>query len=163
MAIQVDINILKDFLEKLKGDIQSSLDSSGVNASGNLRNSLRVEVGAISGKLVGARYAGAVEVGRKPTVAGGNGTLKDAIRQWIDDKGINPIDITKDSLAYVIARSIHKKGTLLHQDGVTDHYGRSKPSMVINGVIEDGRLENLSRAVAASILSQITNNLKFAA
>jgi hypothetical protein len=161
MAIQADINILKEFLDKLKADIQSSLDASGVNASGNLRDSLRVEVGAISGKLVGARYAGAIEVGRKPTVAGGNGTLREQIRRWIDDKGINPIDITKDSLAYVIARKIHKEGTMLHR-GI-DHYGRSKPSMVINGVIEDGRLENLSRAVAASILSQITNNLKFAA
>lgn len=70
-----------------------------------------------------------VENGRGPTTGGGDGAVKRAIKTWITWKGINPSDIlvkmaakngkavkplpfpkALESLSYIIARSIHRKG-----------------------------------------------------
>ena len=88
------------------------------NASGNLEKTLNFEVENGVLKVYANRYIGSLIFGRKPTTNSGNGVLKEKIRQWIDDKGIVPKDnISKDSLAFVIARSIHKNGTLLYPQG----------------------------------------------
>ncbi len=44
-------------------------------------------------------------------------SLQDIIREWIDAKAITPQGITKNSLAFLIARKIHNEGTLLFQRG----------------------------------------------
>jgi hypothetical protein len=68
-------------------------------------------------KLWGASYFFFQEYGRGPSSSGsgkGQGpSLRVRIRHWIDEKRIQPIDITKDSLAYIISRKIHEEGTLL--------------------------------------------------
>jgi hypothetical protein len=44
-------------------------------------------------------------------VEANNPTLRQIIRKWIDDKGIIPKGkISKDSLAFLISRKIHKEG-----------------------------------------------------
>ena len=127
MALEREIVVFRQFAEKLVQDIGQSIDSSGVSASGNLKDSLRFEVGPNRLTVFAAPYAKAVEVGRGPSQKAG-GDLRGAIRKWIDDKGIIPDGITKDSLAFLITRKIHKEGTALFNG--TDFYGRSKPSQV---------------------------------
>lgn len=93
-------------------------NSSVANASGNLEKTLNYEVENGVLKVYANQYIGAIIFGRKPTTNSGNGILKVKIRQWIDDKGIVPKDnITKDTLAFLITRKIHKEGTSLYPQG----------------------------------------------
>jgi hypothetical protein len=157
MAIVIDTDILQSFAARFIQDLRESMDSSGVTASGNFNRSLTADITANSVTVLGARYAGAIELGRKPTSGGGNGELRKAIRSWIDDKGINPADISKDSLAFIITRKIHREGTKLYRG--TDSYGRTKPSRVITGVIEDGRIEKLAQSVVLDVISQFRTEI----
>jgi hypothetical protein len=157
MAIVIDTDILQSFAARFIQDLRESMDSSGVTASGNFNRSLTADITANSVTVLGARYAGAIELGRKPTSGGGNGELRKAIRSWIDDKGINPADISKDSLAFIITRKIHREGTKLYRG--TDSYGRTKPSRVITGVIEDGRIEKLAKSVVLDVISQFRTEI----
>jgi len=92
--------------------------SSVANASGNLEKTLNYEVENGVLKVYANKYIGALIFGRKPTTNSGNGTLKLKIRQWIDDKGIVPKDnISKDSLAFLITRKIHREGNSLYPNG----------------------------------------------
>ena len=156
MAIEREIIVFRQFAEKLVKDIGQSIDSSGVSASGNLKDSLDFRIQPNRLTVFAAPYAKAVEVGRGPSQKAG-GDLRGAIRKWIDDKGIIPDGITKDSLAFLITRKIHNDGTRLFRsdkDG-PDAYGRSKPSQVIEGVVQDGRLRGLREDLIKTYVSQI--------
>lgn len=94
-----------------------------VNASGRLTASLRVEVSQTATGyqllLYAASYALALEYGRKP----GKFPSISAIRLWIDSRGIVPAPdakgraVSKDSLAFLIARKIANSGTTIYQQG----------------------------------------------
>lgn len=157
MAIVIDTDILQSFAARFIQDLRESMDSSGVTASGNFNKTLKATIRPNTVVVEGERYAGAIELGRKPTSGGGNGELRKAIRSWIDDKGISPADISKDSLAYIITRKIHREGTKLYRG--TDSYGRTKPSRVITGVIEDGRIDKLAQSVVLDVVSQFRSEI----
>jgi hypothetical protein len=154
-----DPDIIRSFAEKYITDIRQSMDSSGVTASGNFNRSLTYTQTDKELIIEGAAYAGAIEFGRKPSSGGGgSGVLKELIRKWIDDKGITPTgNISKDSLAYLIARKIHQQGTAIFSG--TDHYGRSKPSKVIDGIRTDGRIEKLGKDLALNIITEIKTQI----
>jgi hypothetical protein len=154
--MKFDEEIFSEFGEAIVADLRQSIDASGIRASGNLQNSLRYELSDNAFTLFGAHYAFTAEFGRGPSQTSG-GDLRAQIRKWIDEKPIIPDGITKDSLAFVITRSIHNKGTLLHQ-GV-DHYGRTKPTDILNGVINDGRVNQLQEDLTTSIVKAIRNTL----
>jgi hypothetical protein len=113
-----DVN---DIIDKWLSDVQKDLilnyDKLGLRASGKWANSLegfqeksqtKFRIG-----VLGENYTFFLENGRGKTKAtsAGSPTLREIIREWIDIKGITPYgDISKDSLAYLIARKIHEKG-----------------------------------------------------
>ena len=156
--MKFDEEIFSEFGEAIVADLRQSIDASGIRASGNLQNSLRYEVSDNSFTLFGASYAFTAEFGRGPSQTSG-GDLRAEIRKWIDLKGIIPDGITKDSLAFVITRSIHNKGTRLFDGSRPDFYGRTKPSEVLNGVINDGRINKLQEDLTTSIVKAIRNTL----
>ena len=93
--------------EQLVNDIQTKLIQrrgangtfeSVVNASGKLAKSIRFEVtnGTVL-SIYGNDYIQFLENGRRP----GKRPPTSVIRQWIDDKGIIPDGISKDSLAFL--------------------------------------------------------------
>lgn len=109
--------IVDTWLGDAKKDLVKNYDKLGLRASGEWANSLeefvQLSESRINIGILGERYTGALESGRKPTSAkqAGNPTLRELIRIWIDDKGIVPQGkISKDSLAFLIARKIHEKG-----------------------------------------------------
>jgi len=155
--IQFDPEILKSFADKTVFDIRQSMDVSGVTASGKFNRSLESTVSSNEVVITGLKYAGAIESGRKPS-SGGTGILRALIRSWIDDKGIVPTGgISKDSLAYLITRKIHQDGTRLYRG--TDYYGRSKPSRVIEGVVKDGRIEQLGSELMLNFVKQVKSEI----
>jgi hypothetical protein len=112
----------KELLEKIGksfvSDLKKNQKERGLFASGFSANSLRIEQNEFSLKVFGAGYFEFQEYGRGPTknFASNSPTLKERIRVWIDQKPLNPIDISKDSLAFIISRKIHKEGTLLFKN-----------------------------------------------
>ena len=164
-VVGIDAKVVQDFAEKLKTDLTTSVNASGVTASGNLAKSFRYDLQPDRLRVYAAGYYSAIEIGRKPTVNGGQGVLRAIIRRWIDQKGITPKPddkgrvISKDSLAYLITRKIHKKGTLLESEK-KDYYGRPRPTGIITGVINDGRLNSLKKQLITSFVFQIKQDLK---
>ena len=123
----------------------------GLKASGNFERTLHHETTDNELVIKGQLYVGAMVFGRKPTTKGTEpGELKAIIRKWIDDKGISPYAdkngkaVSKDSLAFIITRSIHNKGTLLYQ-------GKSK---------NDGRLllDTFTKESVNTLMGQISRN-----
>lgn len=101
--------------EKLRLDLIEAYNRKGMKASGawedNLENVSRENVG----ELKGLKYTQQLEAGRPPTTSStaGQPRLSEIIEQWIVDKGISARiegDISIKSLAFVIARKIHREG-----------------------------------------------------
>lgn len=106
-------------LTQAAAEIQSSMDSAGVNASGRTRASIRVrEIDGGTLQLVGGGQNAApvptLEVGR----AGGNVPkgFSEILLQWSRDKGLNfETESRRKSFAYLLARKIAREGTQRHK------------------------------------------------
>jgi hypothetical protein len=145
MSLSLDKKTIEDFDKKLISDLRNSLDAAGTTASGKTKASLKSDITLNSYKLFGRPFIFGLEYGRKPTSGGGNGSLKGIILEWINLKGIIPKDkISKETLAFLIARKIHREGDLLHRTG-KNFRGMDKPTGIINDVINDGRIKELSK------------------
>lgn len=109
-------------LELFRDSMKDQLSSKNINASGKLDDSVTDVIitsdGFVSGSVRALSYWYYTNYGRGPTVRGssGKGVVREKVRQWIDDKGIVPRDaangrkVTKDELAFLIARKIHREG-----------------------------------------------------
>ena len=157
MAFQLDIELINRFGKKLIEDTKQSLDANGSTASGKTKESLRSELTPTSFKFYGRAFINTLEVGRRPTSADGDGSLKKAIRQWIDDKGIIANGISRDSLAFLIARKIHREGDLLFNGA--NFQGKTKPTQIIYGVINDGRLNQLKQSLLFNVVTQVKKEI----
>jgi len=109
------IEQLEAWVAERKKALVSSYHSHGLKASGNWEEELTSDVKQVGNKISvsidGARYTEQMVRGRGASRPGGDGTLESIIREWIDDKGIQPKgDISKDTLAFLITRKIHRDG-----------------------------------------------------
>lgn len=108
---------LQEYFTRQGLDIQNSLRASmkqfNRNASGKTSESIQFEVvenrDGVMFQVVANKNIRALQDGRGPTVKDGPGSLKNAIRQWIRDKGIKS-DLPEDTLVYLITRKIHREG-----------------------------------------------------
>jgi hypothetical protein len=103
--------------EMMATEVIVQYDKAGLRASGRFAEEIDQKVTDLGDvmklQVTGVDYSYFLEKGRKPTQTStaGNPTVKQMIRQWIDDKNITPRDgISKDSLAYLISRKIHEQG-----------------------------------------------------
>lgn len=100
---------LSQEFESLKADLIQAYDRKGMRASGDFANSLEVVVDGFNAKLFGNDYAQQLETGR----SAGKFPPINAILKWIDDKNISARlngEITKNQLAFLIARKIAREG-----------------------------------------------------
>lgn len=106
MTIKQSLDILgKEFVKQL----QINLKNEGKYATGDLINSIGYQVVETANgwelEITSLDYLTYVDEGRKP----GKMPPTKPIRKWIDDKKISVIG-SKDSAAFLIARSIGEKG-----------------------------------------------------
>ena len=121
-----------------------------MKASGQFEEGLKVEMGLDSVKLVGNKYAEQLEYGRRS----GKFPPIEAIKQWINDKGIiNNIkgNITISSLAFLIARKISKQGWNRKGYGGVD---------LISNVVTDKRIQSIIDKVGAELTLTLVNRLE---
>ena len=145
MSLSLDKKTLEEFDKKLIQDLRDSLEAAGTTATGKTKESLNSKITLNSYKLFGRAFIYGLEYGRKKSKNDNGNVLKDIILQWIKDKPVIPRDgISKESLAFLITRKIHKKGDLLNSRG-SNFRGMNKPTGIINSVINDGRIKELSK------------------
>lgn len=120
---------IEKLLEGIRKDIVKDQAVKRIKSSGASADSMDVFMSPSSGRLVGFQYIGAQVHGRRP---GAFPPIED-IRAWIDREGIEPQDISKDSLAFLIARKIARKGT--------DIYLGKRPGLDLDGIIQRRREE----------------------
>jgi hypothetical protein len=108
---------LEKWTEERKAALINSYNQEGLKASGNWERELESEVKQEGSKIYvrinGTKYTEQLIRGRRATstMTAGNPTLQEVIRQWIDDKGIQPNgNISKDSLSWAISKKIHRDG-----------------------------------------------------
>jgi len=145
--------ILKTELDKLSADLTKRYEELGMRASGKWDKEKTVEVSekgsVISGKIEGLEYTGALEGGRSPTTKKGKGDLRPAIEQWIKDKGISS-EIPVKSLAYLIARKIHKDGWRRQEHGGVE---------LISSVVTTERIDSIVNQVGIINIDVIVSGL----
>lgn len=132
--------ILSSEFEALKKDLITAYDSKGMRASGKFAESLEVKVKGLNAQLWGEDYAQQLETGR----SAGRFPPIDAIKKWINDKGIaNRIqgEITVSALAFLIARKIAQQGWK------RENYGGVE---LISEVITDERIQKIINEVGAA-------------
>jgi len=107
--------LIESFGNKLTKELKDSIPI----ASGKSSDSVNIEFTREKDRLTGFKIKGeesveALRYGRRKTPNGasaGDPTLRTAILGWIKSKGIRPDgNMTLNSLAYLIARKIHKIG-----------------------------------------------------
>lgn len=136
--------------EKLKADLIIAYDAKGMRASGKFAESLEVIiVNENKAQLWGEDYSQQLETGRRA----GRFPPISAIEQWIRDKGIaNRIqgEISISSLAFLIARKIHREGWKREEYGGVE---------LISSVITDARIQKIIDEVGAEYALKYTTEI----
>lgn len=156
--IESDI-VLKEEFESLKRDIITLYRSKGMLASGNFERQARVEIKSTEATttaiLHGSSYAEQLQDGRGKTTGGkGTGpTVFDKIKEWIEVKGIKPIEkkMSISSLAFLITRKIHQEGWKREKHGGVE---------LISSVITEERIQKIISRLALVNIAKITSDIK---
>ena len=124
-------------------NMRESLFSKGISSSGGLAASMKPIVTTEKGKATTlsieiAAYAQFVEEGRRK---GAKQPPSQAIKEWILSKGITkPQKYSLDSFAFVIARSISRKGIKPRpfiQPTIKETLENKGYEMILNGILDD--------------------------
>ena len=112
-------------LEIIRKRIIDDQSAKKIKSSGASAQSLQIQEINRGGQLVGDDYFQQQIAGRRP----GKFPPIKAILSWIDEKGLNPVGISKRSLAYVISRKIAQSGT--------DIFRKKRPALDVVGIVND--------------------------
>ena len=154
-----DIGLLvRDIANKIIKDLQRNIREKAptsfgpMNNTGEAANSLRWKID--NGNLViystmakSFNHIMTLETGRKP----GKMPPTEPIFQWVQQRGINPSDISQESLAYLIARKIGREGTQVYQD----YTAKGKGTGIILDVV--GNREYIQETVVKPISSKLAD------
>lgn len=148
MVVDV-LSILQSYGNSTVEQIRSNLSTSGTNATGKTSRSLRYEVivegNSTTLKIVGKPFFKVVETGRKatPQYDKPSEDFVASIREWAQAKGI-------PGAAYAIAKSIHQKGTKLHQSGGRDD--------IFSNVVNDDLVSRISKDILDKFAAEYLRN-----
>lgn len=156
MEAQTNDEIIREEIELLLEDIRKAYYASGKKVSGQFLEGLEAEYSKNSATIKGYVYmAGRGKTKNKGKA--GEPTLKEQIEKWIVQKGIIIEEgLTVSSLAYLIARKIHREGTK-----------REGWYKIYEEVITPARIDQIRQRVATfnvnRIITEITAELEILA
>lgn len=105
---------IEKWLNEINVDLVKNYNTLGLKASGNWERQLESKVvessKGFNAIILGAKYTGAMQYGRKATSEAKKGRLYNIILKWIDDKGLSIPENRKKSFAYLVARKIDREG-----------------------------------------------------
>lgn len=142
--------ILKTWLDNSNADIIVNYDRDNMRASGSFAKGLRTEIketpSLVTGTLFGAHHSLFVDQGRNK----GKRPPISAIKKWIEDRRINPTDISVDSLAFLIARKIGREGW---------QPKNMPPNGVISSVINQQSIDKLLLSLRKSTVDNVKSEI----
>jgi len=150
-------SIAQDWVDGIIEELQKEYVQQGRKASGNWGRELESKIvenaASINIKILAPEYTGAFEFGRSKSSGGvkGQGKLKDIIEKWIENKNISYSGITKKSLAFVIARKIHREGIKVPND-----YNKGG---LVTSVITDKKIAELGKSLQGMYVASIKSDL----
>jgi hypothetical protein len=134
-------------------DLTREYDAQGRRASGQWEKDLESKIERTTTgyrvQILGSYYSYWMEYGRNPSA---KFPPIDAIRQWIDDKGIIAEGISKNSLAFLIARKIAREG----------YKGKSVISSVLTDAWCQQLIKNVGLFMSQNIKEEILREFKAA-
>ena len=147
-----DLDLIKEFIGKVKYDLIRSQKEKGIVASGKSAKLLRAEFpDENTGLLIdgsGSFYY--QEFGR----AKGKMPPYQAIYDWLEYKKYGftyKDDKERKSLTWMIMSSIRKKGTYAHY--------KHKPTNVVRDALSSERIQELKKKIAARFLSEVRSDI----
>lgn len=154
------LKITEQILRKFGADAvaQMKKNAAPYKASGRMERGFRYQIDPFGMRIYGVEYVQWYEQGRgkTKTKTAGIPTLKQSIEEWIK---VKPISIwegfTLQSMAFVIARKIHRQGVSWHK--------KSERTIYSNVITKDsvGKLrDELAKYQAIEISSQINRIAK---
>lgn len=151
-------NVIRELQDAIRNKPISNFKTSPVDASGKLHDSLEWDFTEDGLVILANDYIYHLEYGRKPTAegaaAGGMGeSLYDQILKWMNVKGIFNLNMTQESLAFLITRKIHKEGTTIWREN------KGEPSGLLESAINDDAILDLSDELAISMVSLVTSEI----
>lgn len=149
--------------EDFKSRIIEKQKIRGIIASGRSAQSLRVESDDVMVRVYGAQTFIWQEFGRGPSKnPKAIFPLRRGIRQWIDDKPVQPVNVSKDSLAFFISRKIHLYGTRLWRKLNKGEANNAQPVGIAESIAEVVKAfrPQLQKQLLVSFKSDILKNLK---
>lgn len=139
--------ILQQFADALTAEVKA--------VSKGFAPSIENIVNEDSFSILGSPYISVLIDGRAPTKMGakkGNPTLQEIILSWVEKHGIEPKvkkinkdgdDVSKVSMSYAVANSIHRYGTLLYQRGGGNN--------IFDTIISKSRIDAFAGSIGAAI------------
>ena len=148
-------DLLDEWCKERNKELIDRYHSMGLKASGKFEKELRYDASDTQATIYAPPHVGAMVAGRSTTKTStaSSPTLRQVIRKWIDDKGITPEGkISKDSLAYLIARKIHSQGIKVpnaYNDGT-----------LISSVITDEKIKDLQKQITENYITTFSKEIK---
>jgi hypothetical protein len=142
--------VLQAEFEKLRIELIQAYDDLGMRASGQWADSLEAFGEVNRGGIIGLKYTEQLEFGRRA----GKFPPKDAIIKWINDKGIQPTDISISSLAFLIARKIAREGWNRERFGGVELISKVVTPQRIQQII-DVVVENEKEVLVSGFVAQL--------
>lgn len=148
------LDILNNFGKDTVKDLQTSMDVSGVNATGKTRNSIAYRIKENGVTVFADSNIEKIEMGTAPN----SQVTPQEIKEWALSKPVNIDQRNIDQFAFYTAKKINNKGSLLWY--TTDFYNRTRPSGIISNVIDDGRVNTLVSNLGREIKNLFINTFK---
>jgi hypothetical protein len=111
MSAKTNQELVVSFLVSIRADIVKDQYLKGIRASGKSAASMDIFTNPEGGKLVGSAYIRQQIFGREP----GKFPPVADILDWVKRKARQLVNITQESLAFLIARKIARRGTDIYQ------------------------------------------------
>lgn len=137
---------------RIKGKYVDKTFESPVNASGDLAKTLRYELTGTRLSIYANDYIYDLIWGKPPsnTAMGIDHNLDSKISKWMSDKGIQSVNIDKDTLSTLITNKIQKFGSSIY----LAHHGSN------SGLLENIISDNLIRDYNAKFTQQLGEEFK---
>lgn len=163
IARGIALKVIADLKENIRTKAPTSYGA--MNNTGQAMNSLNYRWEGdrliIFSEISPFNYIMTLEYGRGPTKSGAarsSPTLQEGILSWMQSRGINPPDITQESLSYLIARKIHREGTQVWKDYGSKGRGTGIISDVVGNI--DYFDKNVRQPLLDAMAESFMNSLK---
>jgi hypothetical protein len=150
--------ITKELLNDAAKKIVDNATSRDQNPSGRLNKAFWIKEIESESNYIATLYGSkfiynALEIGRGKTKNSGDGSLRRNIEKWLEQRG------KSKKLAYVIAKTIHEKGTLQGR-GEDMRFGRPSGTItdIINQDFEKILLQKITGLVEIEIMKGFKND-----